>query len=76
MAEPVLTSIKFDPAQHAEILLDAGRYDITKSDLVRHHCRVSGALTRECPKLLDFDDKRIAKAMEKVGNILVILGYV
>ena len=50
-----------------------GYHDMSRSDFLRTSLRVAAPLLRECPELLQADDKRIADAMKKVGKMLEIL---
>lgn len=76
MPDPVVLTFKVSPEFDRWILGEMGFHDLNRSDFVRQCIRIAGPLVRECPALLDTDDKRISEIMPNVGKILVILDKV
>ncbi len=66
-------TFKVSAAFRDRICREMGFHDLNRSDFVRQCIRVAAPLLRECPRLLEADDKRVARLMKKVGKIAVIL---
>lgn len=73
MADPILLTFKVPTELGDGILRESAALDVSKSEYLRQCIRLGMPLLRDVPSLLEADEKRIARLMEKCSKFLVLL---